>query len=308
MEAVIASEAMRDVLRLAQRIAQSEASVLITGESGSGKELVARAIHHYSLRAAKPWVDVNCAALPEHLVESELFGYEKGAFSGADSSKPGLFELADTGTLLLDEVGELEPKVQVKLLRVLDNVPYFRLGGHKKVSVDVRIIAATNQDLAAATRTGRFRGDLYHRLSQVRLHVPPLRSRPEDIVILARYFLAQQNPRLELGEDAMQRILRYDWPGNVRELRNAMVSAAVMALDGRIRAADLELTSLHSTGAGNGEATDLETLERETILKVLDQTGGRHQKAAELLGISVRTLGRKLKSYGMAGTNETCIR
>src|SRR5262249_23455869 len=156
------------------------AAVLIVGETGTGKEMIARAIHTHSLRCNAPWIDVNCAAIPEHLVESELFGYEKGAFSGADAMKPGLFELADKGTLLLDEIGDLDPKVQEKLLRVLDGVPYYRLGGSKKVTVDVRVVAATNQDLEELVRAGRFRSDLYHRLAQFKLEIPPLRERPED--------------------------------------------------------------------------------------------------------------------------------
>src|SRR5207253_2374467 len=189
--AIIASPAMAQVLDLVQRAARTSATILITGETGSGKEIIARAVHHYSLRMNKAWVDFNCAALPEHLVESELFGHEKGAFSGADAVKPGLFELAQHGTLFLDEVGELEPRMQVKLLRVLDGTPYYRLGGVRKVSVDVRIIAATNQDLEHMVGAGRFRGDLYHRLGQINLRVPSLRERPEDIVPLAQHFLAQ---------------------------------------------------------------------------------------------------------------------
>src|ERR1700681_3116298 len=164
MPAVVSSAAMRQLLELAERIAQTNAAVLITGESGSGKELIARAVHHYSLRCAKPWVDVSCAALPENLVESELFGYEKGAFSGADSPKQGLFELANHGTLFLDEIGELEPRMQVKMLRVLDGGPYYRLGGVRKQTVDGRVVAATNQNLEQMVRTGDFRGDLFHRL------------------------------------------------------------------------------------------------------------------------------------------------
>src|SRR6185436_9091953 len=195
MPAVIGSKAMEALLSLVERVARTNAAVLITGETGSGKELVARAVHHYSLRHAKPWVDVNCAALPEHLMESELFRYEKGAFSGADSTKPGLFELANTGTLFLDEIGELDRKMQVKLLRVLDGTPYYRLGGVRKISVDVRIVSATNLNLEEAVRTGRFRSDLYHRLSQVHLKVPPLRERPDDVVALAALFLEQQDPR-----------------------------------------------------------------------------------------------------------------
>src|SRR5579862_7164316 len=186
MTAVIASEPMRNLMAMVERVARSNATVLIAGESGSGKELVARAIHHHSLRSQKPWVDLSCAALPEHLLESELFGYDRGAFSGADSAKPGLFELAHQGTLFLDEIGELDPKMQVKLLRVLDGVPYYRLGGTKKVSVDVRVVAATNQELETAVEEGRFRSDLYHRLSQFTLRVPPLRSRVDDIAPLAR--------------------------------------------------------------------------------------------------------------------------
>ncbi|MEZ5354663.1 MAG: sigma-54 dependent transcriptional regulator [Bryobacteraceae bacterium] len=303
IETVIASDQMRELLALVQRIAQTEASVLIIGESGSGKEVVARAIHHYSLRATKPWVDINCGALPEHLIESELFGYDKGAFSGADSNKPGLFELADRGTFFLDEIGELDPRMQVKLLRVLDRVPYFRLGGSKKVSVDVRVIAATNRDLSQAISEGRFRSDLYHRLCQVRLRVPPLRERAGDIVPLARFFLRQQSAEFGFHDDAIECLLAHTWPGNVRELRNVVTSAAVMALDGRIRASDLVIESPAQSIAGsNGEGPiNLEELERQTILRALEQTGRHYERAASLLGISSRTLSRKLKSYGMAG-------
>src|SRR6478609_2566235 len=185
LSAIIASQPMQKLIELVIKVAQTNATVLITGESGSGKELVARAVHHYSLRCTKPWVDLNCGALPEHLIESELFGYEKGAFSGADSMKPGLFEAASTGTLFLDEIGELDPKTQVKLLRVLDGVPYYRLGGTKKVNVNVRVVAATNQHLEELVRAGRFRNDLYHRLAEVKLEIPPLRERPEDLLAIA---------------------------------------------------------------------------------------------------------------------------
>src|SRR5579862_620849 len=185
MTAVIASQPMLRLMDRVERAARSSASVLITGESGSGKELVARAIHQLSPRSHRPWVDLSCAALPEHLLESELFGYDKGAFSGADSTKPGLFEMAHQGTIFLDEIGELDPKMQVKLLRVLDGVPYYRLGGVKKISVDVRVVAATNQELEEAVAQGRFRSDLYHRISQITLRVPPLRKRIDDIAPLA---------------------------------------------------------------------------------------------------------------------------
>src|SRR6202163_1112220 len=218
MPAVVSSPLMLKLLELVERIAQTNAAVLITGESGSGKELIARAVHHYSLRCAKPWVDVSCAALPENLVESELFGYEKGAFSGADSPKPGLFELANHGTLFLDEIGEMEPRMQVKLLRVLDGVPYYRVGGQRKVEVNTRIVAATNQNLEEAVRTGRFRSDLYHRLNQCQVRVPPLRERQEDIAPIANYFLRQHSSQASLSEEAQDLLRAYPWPGNVREL------------------------------------------------------------------------------------------
>ena len=309
MHAVVCSPAMRQLLELAQRIAQTNAAVLITGESGSGKELIARAIHHYSLRGAKPWVDVSCAALPEHLVESELFGYEKGAFSGAESPKPGLFELANHGTLFLDEIGELEPRMQVKLLRVLDGVPYYRLGGVRKVAVDVRIVAATNQDLERMIPGGQFRGDLFHRLGQICLHVPPLRERPEDIVPIAQHFLEQGNPRAFFSGDAIRILQKHGWPGNVRELRNVVTKAAVLARDEEIRGEDLALTSPATTRpeASNGATAmpSLDGVEKNTILKVLAQTNGHQQRAADLLGISRRTLSRKLKLYGREAVRQS---
>jgi two-component system response regulator FlrC len=323
MPAVISSPGMRQLIELAERIAQSNAAVLITGESGSGKELIARAVHHYSLRCAKPWVDVSCAALPEHLVESELFGYEKGAFSGADASKPGLFELAHHGTLFLDEVGELEPRMQVKLLRVLDGVAYYRLGGTRKVTVDVRIVAATNQDLEHMVETGSFRGDLYHRLGQIGLRVPPLRERLEDIVPLAEHFLAQINPRLNFSGEALRMLEGHPWPGNVRELRNVVTKAAVLARETEIGAGDLLLASPRApappanvlTVPGGmpaapalavGSSANLDGMEKSTILRVLAQTNGHQQKAAELLGISRRTLSRKLKLYGREAVRQSC--
>src|SRR5579871_5422557 len=303
MPAIVSSPVMRNLLELVERIAQSNAAVLITGESGSGKELIARAVHHFSLRGAKPWVDVSCAALPENLVESELFGYEKGAFSGADSPKPGLFELANHGTLFLDEIGELEPRMQVKLLRVLDGVAYYRLGGTRKVSVDVRVVAATNQNLEHMVTTGDFRGDLYHRLGQICLHVPPLRERADDILPLAEYFLRQSNPRSFFSDSARAQLLRHSWPGNIRELRNAVTKAAVMTRDAEIRAEDLMLgqtgpASIQGLAQAVSNPANLDGMEKTTILKVLAQTNGHQQKAAELLGISRRTLSRKLKLYG----------
>jgi DNA-binding NtrC family response regulator len=310
MPAIIESEPMRRLFEIVQRVARTEAAVLISGESGTGKELIARALHCYSPRCSRPWVDVSCAALPEHLIESEMFGHEKGAFSGAASSKPGLFELADKGTLFLDEIGELEPKMQVKLLRVLDGTPYYRLGGVRKVSVDVRVLAASNQNLEEMVRRGQFRTDLYHRLSEIEVDVPPLRERPEDILPLAEFFLLQRGDDFELCTDARHVLENYSWPGNVRELRNAVMKAVVMARDKGIRASDLPGRLRETLTAtvprlnglsGKAETADLrlDGIERRTIFRVLERTGGHHQKAAQLLGISRRTLSRKLKLYAM---------
>lgn len=306
LTAVVASQRMRQVLDYAQRAARSPATVLITGESGSGKEIIARAVHHFSMRCARPWVDVSCGALPEHLMESELFGYERGAFSGAERAKPGLFELAHTGTLFLDEIGELEPRMQVKLLRVLDGTPYYRLGGTQKISVDVRVLAATNQDLEELVRQGKFRADLFHRLCQVRIQSPPLRERREDIAPLSEYFLLRQAPGTRLSAAALAVLEGYNWPGNIRELRNLLIRAALSAEDGVIQVSHLGLpgaapetaaTWTSAEPAVRGE--DLDGLERRTILRVLDETGGHRQRAAERLGISRRTLTRKLKLYGV---------
>ena len=307
MPVVVASEPMIRLLSTVERVARSNATVLITGESGSGKELVARAVHHYSMRSQKPWVDLSCAALPEHLLESELFGYDKGAFSGADSSKPGLFEMANQGTIFLDEIGELDLKMQVKLLRVLDGVAYYRLGGVKKVSVDVRVVAATNQNLEKAVEEGTFRNDLYHRLSQFTLQVPPLRHRVEDIMPLAEHFLAHQNPSLHFSGGAVDLLVSHSWPGNIRELRNVVTKAAVLAEHDEIRAEDLPTLNpaarqqaLSANVAANGsvDTTSLDGAERKTIMEALAATGGHQQKAADRLGISRRTLSRKLKIYG----------
>jgi transcriptional regulator with PAS, ATPase and Fis domain len=302
VKSVFASDAMRRLLVLVERIAPTNATVLITGESGSGKEAVARATHHYSRRASKSWVDVNCAAFPENLLESELFGYEKGAFSGADSSKAGLFELAHQGTLFLDEIGELEPRMQVKLLRVLDGASYFRLGGVRKIAVDTRLIAATNQDLKNAVAEGRFRADLYHRLSQIRLEVPPLRERPADILPLAEHFLGQQNPALRFSEEAAAKFRAYPWPGNVRELRNVVVRAAVLASGDEIGAADLpEEFASDAFRADLVQLAVLPQMEKNAIASALQRSGGHQQRAATALGISKRTLQRKIKSYGLNG-------
>jgi DNA-binding NtrC family response regulator len=301
MPAVIKSKPMLELLSVAQRVGRTNAAVLITGETGSGKEILARAVHHYSLRHSKPWVDVNCAALPEHLIESELFGYEKGAFSGADSMKQGLFELAHTGTLFLDEIGELNQKMQVKLLRVLDGTPYYRLGGVRKISVDVRVVSATNVNLEEAVRAGEFRSDLYHRLTQIHLKVPPLRERPEDVAALAELFLQQQEPGSRFSPEAMEALVAHSWPGNVRELRNMVSKGLIFASGPCITASDLPLPRPEPRAVpGSPPGLNLDNVEREMVFKALIETGGRHDKAARMLGISRRTLSRKLKTYGAA--------
>lgn len=293
------SESLKTVLRLAEQVSRHPAAVLIVGETGTGKEMIARAIHAHSLRCNNAWIDVNCAAIPEHLVESELFGYEKGAFSGADTMKPGLFELADKGTLLLDEIGDLDLKVQVKLLRVLDGVPYYRLGGSKKVTVDVRVVAATNQDLEELVRAGRFRGDLYHRLAQFKLEIPPLRKRPEDLLGIAEHLLHEHYPESHFSKDAITAMLSYDWPGNVRELKNAVFHAVMCAKKPQVEvtAADLRLTQPASSNGRPALDGELNEIERKMIFHALEKFEGNQGKAAQALGISRRTLIRKLKVY-----------
>ncbi len=292
---VICSPPMQRLMQTVVRVAQSSASVLILGETGSGKEHIARAIHHHSRRCAKPWVDLNCSTLPEHLIESELFGYEKGAFSGATATKSGLLELADGGTIFLDEIGELDPRMQVKLLRVLDGMPYYRLGGVRKIAVDVRVVAATNQNLVEFIKTGKFRSDLYHRLSQVSLEVQPLRSRREDILPLAEFFLSECNQEARFTESSKQALLNWNWPGNVRELRNTVLRSAILAESNVV---DVQLSPGEAPRASGAERPlHLESLERQAILDALAQTGNHHQQAADLLGISTRTLARKLKLY-----------
>jgi len=304
---LIASPMMHKFMGMVDRVAGHTETVLVTGETGTGKELVARTIHGSSCRHKNALVDINCAALPEHLVESELFGYEKGAFSGADSSKPGLFELADKSTIFLDEIGELQPQIQVKLLRVLDGAPYFRLGGHRKITVDVRVVAATNQDLELAVKEGRFRKDLFHRLSQFQLRVPPLRERPEDIAALARHFLSLKAADKVFTGDALSALQAHPWPGNIRELRNLVAKLAMATEDRQITGTEV-LAELHGeTISGAGMAANhasgavplgnLENMEEQMIIRALEQTGGHRAHAAEQLGISRRTLSRKMREY-----------
>jgi PAS domain S-box-containing protein len=300
---ILASPVMHRFMALVDRVAGHSETVLITGETGTGKELIARTIHESSHRRGRPWVDINCAALPENLVESELFGYEKGAFSGADSSKPGLFEMADKGTLFLDEIGELQLQTQVKLLRVLDGQPFYRLGGHRKIKVDVRIVAATNQDLEAAVKDGRFRQDLFHRLGQFQLRVPPLRERPEDIVALAEHFLRIKAASKNFSNQAISALLSHAWPGNIRELRNLVAKMAMESTHPEIDFSRLsaaltgEPTALRQTASL--PVSNLDSMEEQMIIKALERTGGQRTLAAEQLGISRRTLSRKLKEYNI---------
>jgi transcriptional regulator with GAF, ATPase, and Fis domain len=287
---------------MVDRVAGHTETVLVTGETGTGKELVARTIHESSYRCKKALVDINCAALPEHLVESELFGYEKGAFSGADSSKPGLFEMADKSTIFLDEIGELQPQIQVKLLRVLDGQPYYRLGGNRKITVDVRVVAATNRDLELAVKEGRFRADLFHRLSQFQLRVPPLRERPEDIATLARHFLSLKAAEKVFTADAFAALQAHSWPGNIRELRNLVAKLGMVTEGRQITGAEV-IAELRGELAGAARASgavplgNLDNMEEQMIIRALEQTGGRRAQAAEQLGISRRTLSRKLREY-----------
>ena len=301
---LIASPMMHKFMGMVDRVAGHTETVLVTGETGTGKELVARTIHESSYRHKHALVDINCAALPEHLVESELFGYEKGAFSGADSSKAGLFELADQSTIFLDEIGELQPQVQVKLLRVLDGAPYYRLGGNRKITVDVRVVAATNQDLELAVNEGRFRKDLFHRLSQFQLRVPPLRERPEDIAALARHFLSLKAADKVFTGDAVAVLQSHPWPGNIRELRNLVAKLAMAAENRQITAAEVTAElygepAAATRGSGAVPLGNLENMEEQMIIRALEQTGGHRAQAAEQLGISRRTLSRKLREYGI---------
>jgi DNA-binding NtrC family response regulator len=301
MPAVFSSTEMQRLLEVLIRISGMNAAVLVTGETGVGKELVARAIHQYSRRSEQPWVDVNCAALPHQLLESELFGYEKGAFSGADTMKRGLFEVADGGTLFLDEIGELDLTMQVKLLRALDGSQYYRLGGTRKITVNVRIVAATNVNLAEAVEKGAFRRDLFHRLDQIRLNVPPLRDRNGDVKALATYFLSMEAPQLRFSQSAMEALEGYAWPGNVRELRNAVVRAAYLAQGGEVGLQDLPETIQPKAGQLLAAHPTLDELEQQAIFRALSHTGGKQDPAARLLGISRRTLIRKLKTYKTQG-------
>ena len=302
------SEAMKEILALVTRIAGSTASVLITGESGTGKELIARAIHYNSPRARGPFVAVNLAAVPEGLIESELFGHKKGAFTDARSDRPGLFAEADGGTIFLDEIGELALPLQAKLLRVLQEHELRPLGATKTQRIDVRVLAATNRNLEGMLAEGTFREDLYYRLNVIQLDLPPLRARPEDVIPLAEHFVAQfgarQTPsrRLRLAADAQQILLSYSWPGNVRELHNVLERGIALCQGDVIRADDLpnhvrEKKPADFLQVALARRMTLAELEREYIERVLDDEGGNKTRAAQRLGLDRKTLYRKLEEY-----------
>jgi two-component system NtrC family response regulator len=300
---------MQEVLSLVRRVAPSDATVLIRGESGTGKELIAKAIHYASPRASGLLVKVNCAALPETLIESELFGHEKGAFTGAVSARKGRFELADGGSLFLDEIGDLPAPVQVKLLRVLQERELERVGSSRPIAVNVRLLAATHRNLEALVREGRFRDDLYYRINVVTITLPPLRERREDLPLFIDHFLrtfAAKNGKTirGLSREARETLLRYDYPGNVRELENLIERAVVLTRDEVIGLADLPLTLAEPAPepeGGVGLIAAVEGLERRMIREALAQANGIQTRAAELLGISERVLRYKLKKYGLSG-------
>jgi len=319
-EIVSVSRVMKEAIRLVERVAPSEASVLITGESGTGKELIAHAIHRLSNRSNGSFIDLNCAAFQESLLESELFGYEAGAFSGAKGRKLGLIELSDGGTLFLDEVTELPAQLQAKLLRAIETRTFFRVGGVRKVEVDIRIVAATNRNLDSVVADGSFRSDLLYRINGFQIDLVPLRERPEDIEPLARHLLQQVGGTTptELDPAALEALSSYNWPGNVRQLKNTLERAVILSNNGRITLAELPpevsrptaftpaLIAVPATGstveAGTapvGSPASLREVERQQILAALEQSGWHRGKTAEILGISPSTLYRRLRDYDL---------
>ncbi|MDX1971934.1 MAG: sigma-54 dependent transcriptional regulator, partial [Candidatus Sumerlaeia bacterium] len=326
------SSEMETIYQMIRQVGPTKATVLITGESGTGKEVLARALHQISPRAKKTCVAVNCAALPESLLESELFGHERGAFTGAVARRPGRFEAAHNGTLFLDEIGEIPLSMQVKLLRVLEQREIQRVGGNENIPVDVRLICATNRDLEEEVAEGRFREDLYYRLKVVEMRMPPLRARRSDIALLCRHFLAEfskENGRQApmLSKEALDALQQYHWPGNVRELRNVMENTFVFLQGDTIRAEDLPANfkakapksapdtqaAANASGASSGSnapceddgifvpyGIPLEEVEVRYLTKILDSVDGNRTKAAEVLGISRRTLQRRIKELGLS--------
>jgi len=301
------SSKMHEIFELIREVASLRSTVLIEGESGTGKELIARAIHYSGDRASKPFIGVSCAALAETLLESELFGHEKGSFTGATAQKKGKFELAGGGTIFLDEIGDISSKLQMDLLRVLQERSYYRVGGWKEIEVDVRVIAATNTNLQEAVYNGKFRDDLYYRLNVINIRIPPLRNRREDVPLLARSFIERLSPELgkevvDIGEDALRTLLDYDWPGNVRELENAIERAIVTCKNKVLTSEDFTFLSRSTQERQNWTAPPnltLHEVEKEVILATLRRTQGNLKKAAGLLGIDRSTLYDRLKKYNI---------
>jgi DNA-binding NtrC family response regulator len=303
------STAMQQIFGTVLRVGPTRATVLLAGESGVGKDLIARAIHFHSPRKDRPFVKINCTALPENLMESELFGYEKGAFTGANVSKPGKFEQADTGTVMLDEIGDVPANIQVKLLRVLQEREFERLGSNKTMHIDVRVIAATNRDLRAALEDGTFREDLYYRLNVVPIEIPSLRERKEDIPYLANHFVEKLSPELGgrvrgITDAAIARLMEYSWPGNVRELENVIERSIVMALGEKLDAADIRLDmnirSRPVTGElGLPEGMSLDAWEQELIKNSLKKANGNKSQAARMLGLTRNALRYRLTQMGI---------
>jgi two-component system response regulator PilR (NtrC family) len=311
------SKAMQDVITLIRKVAASPVKILITGESGTGKELVARAIHYQSERREQPFVPINCGAIPENLLESELFGHEKGSFTGAVKQKDGLFETAGGGTIFLDEIGELPQLMQVKLLRVLQENEFRRVGGTKPIKVDVRVIAATNRRLEEAVADGSFREDLYYRFNVIRIDLPPLRSRREDIPLMIDWFWERftGHQGVQVDEAAMRRLIDYHWPGNVRELENVVERATVLGHEGKITLDCLPPNLLTGVAGGVSPLTEIpETgldldaylgeIEKEILLKALARTNGVRKAAAELLGITFRSIRYRLAKFGYGDDSE----
>jgi len=313
-EVIAESAAMRDVLNFVRRVAASEATtILLEGENGTGKDLIGKTLHYQSLRQAEPFIAINCAAIPETLLESELFGYEKGAFTDARAQKRGIFELADKGTLFLDEIGEIPLMLQAKLLRVLEEQSFRRLGGLKDIQLDLRVVAATNKNLREAVKEGAFRQDLYFRLNVIQIQIPPLRERTEDIIPLTRFFIEHYNRKFKrniegVSEAAARLLIAHDWPGNVRELRNAIERAMILEESAQITPPSLPIAiSRPETGVAAAPASleipsgglSLEDNERSLLARALEKTNGNQTQAARLLRITRDTLRYKMKKFNL---------
>lgn len=299
-EIVAESKQMRRIIEIAREIAKTDITVLLTGESGVGKEVIARYIHRHSPRANQPFVAINCAAITETLLEAELFGHEKGAFTGASERKPGKFELANKGTILLDEISEMAYRLQAKLLRVIQEKEVDRVGGTKPIPVDVRIIATTNRDLWEEVKKGNFRGDLFYRINVFPIRIPPLRERTEDIIPLAEFFVKRLSNKMSksftITEEMKKYLLDRQWQGNVRELENFIYRTAVLSTDGQLRVPEDEVFYEEKKSLKAGRIKDAE---KDLIIDALKKTGGNRTKAAKILGISVRTLRNKINEYGL---------